>query len=55
MMWIEFVYLLEGKEDPKAAARQWRREYIDALVIEDPGWLRKHYERLVLEIENAKR
>ena len=55
MMWIEFVYLLEGKEDPKVAARQWIHDYIDTLVSEDPSWLRKHYERLVLEIENAQR
>ena len=55
MLWIEFLYLLEGRKDPQADARDWLRNHIDSMVRADRSWLKKHFESMVLEVENAQR
>ena len=50
MLWIEFLYLLEGRKDPQADAREWLRNHIDSMVRADRSWLKKHFEELALEV-----
>ena len=50
LLWIEFLYLLEGEDDPKAKAQSWLRSHLDTLVRQDRSWLKKHFEELVLEV-----
>ena len=53
LLWIEFLYLLEGEDEPKAKAHSWLQSHLDKMVKQNPSWLKKHFEHFVLEIEDA--